>query len=594
MWLASGVPRVGAKCHDFEIRLVRQHDVGVPGALRHHHVDDDVEGLLEAFELLPGVGDRDWAIGAVEDLHFRRVGKSPGLGVLHGEARRLRDVMVGVGEEHALGEVGAVRRILALADIVVLRPRIGSAEQQAADGVDRAHQHVEDQPGAPALDAVLLGGQATERIERDRPVAQRLAVDHDGLADAGFLGKHLGEPADLCRRHPAGLLRIGERHRLEAVGEHLEGRPIGFAAHRIGALERRFHAGGERSCRIGGGIPDQRGLAVRILEHLAVLADQVGRVGELDEERLVDAAGLDHDAGHRQQHHDVLAGAHRHPFVGLGGAAGEPRLDHDRLEALVAAHRRLPVEPARRLLALVIVGAEIEQQLGVLEVGDDAGARPGQFVRHVPGGLARRGPVHHVGRAERLGEGVAVLLLDQVFSLAVMPDELARVFRPDLLEPFGDRRKSLVPADLDPLRILVGTFQRVGAPERLLEAIGIVDVVHARRAFRAYAVIVELGARDVGIDRAHDAVDHGRLDAAEVRADRAAGLDPLDLQRPRRRGRRPCRPCRRGDRRKLQVEPGEAARRADAGENSPSTWLHDRGSAGDCRRRRDKQIASVF
>ena len=93
----------------------------------------------------------------------------------------------------------------------------------------------------------------------------------------------------------------------------------------------------------------------------------------------------------------------------------------------------------------------------------------------------------------------------------------------------GDFGERLVPRDLDPLRIFVAALLRVGALQRLLEAIRVVRVVHPRRALRADAVVVELGARRVRIDRAHDAVDDGRVDAAEVRADRAARLDVLDV-----------------------------------------------------------------
>ena len=105
---------------------------------------------------------------------------------------------------------------------------------------------------------------------------------------------------------------------------------------------------------------------------------------------------------------------------------------------LLAAHRALPIEPARRLLAFEVVGAAVEEELRVLEVRQDAGAGPRQLVGNVAGGFAGGGPVHHVRRAERLGEGLAELFLDQVFALAVLPYQLGRIVGLDGLQATGD------------------------------------------------------------------------------------------------------------------------------------------------------------
>src|SRR5450830_104834 len=142
------------------------------------------------------------------------------------------------------------------------------------------------------------------------------------------------------------------------------------------------------------------------------------------------------------------------------------------------------------------------------------------------------------------------------------------------MQSCGNRREGFFPTDLDPFRVLIRPFVWVRALERFLEAIRIISIVHARGALRTDSVIVEVGARDIRIDRAHNAVHHGRLDAAKIRADRAVGLDALYLRRGGQRY--PLRGFRsRGDDRKLAVETGKTANRTDACEKDPSAGLHE-------------------
>ncbi len=439
-------------------------------------------------------------------------------------------MVVRIRVEDALRKVGALRRKLALADIEVLRPRVCAPENQPADGVDVADQHVEDEAGAPALDAVLLRRQSAERVQHRRPVTKLLAVDLDRLADPRLLGERLRESGDGGGGNVRDFLGVLRRDVLDAVGEHLERRAHRLAVDGVTALQRRLDALDVRLRRGSHRVPYQRRLAILVLEDDAGCVDELRRVGELDEKRLVDGVGVDHHLGHRQEHHDILARTHRHPLVGLARTGREPGLDHDRLHSdLLAAHRALPVEPARRLLAFEVIGAAVEEELRVLEIGQDAGAGPRQLVGNVAGRFAGGRSVHHVRGAERLGERLAELFLDQVLALPVLPHQFGRILGADFGQTLHDFGERLVPRNLDPLRVFVATLLRVGALHRLLEAVRVVRVPHPGRTLRADAVVVELGARSIGIDGPHDAVDDGGVDAAEVRADRAARLHVLNL-----------------------------------------------------------------
>jgi hypothetical protein len=185
----------------------------------------------------------------------------------------------------------------------------------------------------------------------------------------------------------------------------------------------------------------------------------------------------------------------------------------------------------------VVIGAEIEQEIGVFQIGQMAVIAPGQFVGHVPRRLAQRGAVYGVRRAEGAAPGFQIRVANEVLALAPLENQLRRIVGLDFLEPLGHERKGFFPADLDEAGVLVRPLLRIGALQRLLQPIGVVSVVHARGALGANAMVVDVGARGIGIDRLDDAIHHVALDAAEVRADGTSGLEGLDLHRLGRRRR---------------------------------------------------------
>ena len=369
---------------------------------------------------------------------------------------------------------------------------------------------------------MLLGRQAAEGVEHRRAITQLLAIERDELADARFFGKGLRQTLDGGCRHIGNYLRRFRRHVFQVVNQHLEGGARRFAIDAVGALERRLDACDKGLGAATDTVPYQGCLAILVEQDDARSVHQLRRVGVIHQERFIDGSFIDHDLGHGQHHGHVLAGAHRHPLVSLGRVMRQARLDDHDLETFFNALCPLPVEPARSLFTFEITGAEIEQQFGMFQIGQDVGASPGQLVGHVTRSLAGRGAVNHVGGAERLGEANCVVLTNQVLALAVLPDQFAWIFCLDLVQLGCDDVEGLVPADLNPARILVAALLGVGAFERLLQTVRVIGVVHARGALGADAMVVKLRARSVWINGAHHATDHGGIDTAKIRADRAA------------------------------------------------------------------------
>ena len=435
--------------------------------------------------------------------------------------------MVGVGEIHALLEVGSGWRVFALRFLEEVRGLVNLMQAQATGRIGCTHQHHHNQGGTPVLHPVFLGGQAAEGMDDYRTVADLLAVDDYGGADHRLAPELLGQGLDGGGGDPGDRLGIFGGDLRQAVDEDLEGGAHRLALDLEAALEAGHDPFGKGFGFVGGGVPDQ-GLAFVVGQDAPVLAHQLRGIGGADQKLLVDQALVDQDLGHGQQHGGIGARADRHPLVGLGPGVGQPWLHRDDLHPAGLGVGYRVVEPARPLFGLEVVAAEVQQQVGVLHVGQEAVVAPGQLVGHMAGGLAGGGAVDHRRGAEGGAPGLGELVAHQVLAVAVVPDQLTGVIGLDLFEFTRDLGQGLVPRDLLPARVLVGPFLGVGPLERGLDAVGVVGIEGTGPALGADAVVVVLGDVRVGVDDADYAVFHLDALATEVHAVHAGGVYVLD------------------------------------------------------------------
>ena len=127
----------------------------------------------------------------------------------------------------------------------------------------------------------------------------------------------------------------------------------------------------------------------------------------------------------QQQH--ILSRPYRQPFIGFGGGTGQAGFDDDDLHAAFPGIGAGVIQPAGELFGLEIVAAKIEQKVALFYIGKKAVITPSQFVGDMPGGLAGRCAADQIRGAEGLDEGLGELVADQIFAMAMLPDQFPRI-----------------------------------------------------------------------------------------------------------------------------------------------------------------------
>ena len=430
--------------------------------------------------------------------------------------------------EH-VGVVQALRRPVEARARLGLEVRLGGAVRgvgqvvavhvgdDAAGIADVAQQHVQHAAVDVAQRAVFLVGDAA--ADDDGGGAQRkgLAVDHRGGAEIGVRHQIVGYLADLRRGN--GAVRFGpfRREVLERFFEGLERRLAGDAVYVILTEQSRIS---ERRIvpslgGVGRRIPDHR-LAVFAANVIAVGVDQVGRVGPVLDERLVEAVlyFVQHAVHPRVHERQVAAQARGHPFPARG-LHGGARAHRDVLQAAadaVCEGARIATGQAR------VVAHRFSQDDQVIAVDDvvvhrrERGERVAAAV--VDGAhLALCGA--GVGCAERMGpqadpqSGMAAFVRGEAVHLHQLADVGVVAF-PDLL---GCDVEGLVPGYLNPAGVDLHALLGIGALHGRFDAVRVVHVHDGALAARAQrsGVVRAIG---VALDVHDHAVLHGGDEAA--------------------------------------------------------------------------------
>ncbi len=206
----------------------------------------------------------------------------------------------------------------------------------------------------------------------------------------------------------------------------LQNGDISLIIYPVAATQRRLNSGGKGTGRTGQFVPDQQ-LPVLVPQQRFVVGDQRRGIGRLAQEFLVDAALLDQQPCQTQQQQHILSRPYRQPFIGFGGGTGQAGVDDDDLHAAFPGIGAGVIQPAGELFGLEIVAAKIEQKVALFYIGKKAVITPGQFVGDMPGGLAGRCAADQIRGAEGLDEGLGELVADQIFAMAMLPDQFPRI-----------------------------------------------------------------------------------------------------------------------------------------------------------------------
>ena len=229
---------------------------------------------------------------------------------------------------------------------------------------------------------------------------------------------------------------------------------------------------------------------------------------------------------HGENHRGVGAGANRDPPVGLGGGAGETRVDHDELGAGF-----LGVKDEVHVLhvGLSVVAAEHDDALGALHVLPLVGllhdVERGE-VRQVHGKVAHDAEVGDLGGVEGVRHHVAVLLMAHAIVAGHAEERvgLGAVGVHVVLHLLMDELESLVPGDA----LELAGAALADALHGVLHAVGGINALHGvGDAAQADAPVRGIGVLG-GLDLLDDVVLHIGLDAAAADAvggtHRAGGL----------------------------------------------------------------------
>ena len=375
--------------------------------------------------------------------------------------------------------------------------------------IERQRRHIEAQIGGP-----LYVGVAAEDVRA-----------RAWLADIAR-----GETQDAERTDVGGAHRVlGRAHAPDQGGGLLLGELLGHAAQLL--------------ARHAGNTLDLLGIPLGDF-----LADVVHGVDALADELLVLPAILEHVPEDAPDHRDVGAGTDADIFRGVGGRAGEARIDDDHVRAvdLLAGQQVLKGDRMR----FGGVSAENDHRLGVADVVVGIGL---SAVAPGIGNACHRGRmadprlvIDRVGTPEgaELTQDVGGLVGE--FGRAEPVDGIRAVFVPQAGDLVADLIDGLIPGDAGPLPVdhLHRIFQAAVAGDELADrrALGAMgtpvdraaegglladpDAVHDLRRYRATHRAM---GTDVLLDR-HLGADRGgarRLGLADrAELDRAGGREP--------------------------------------------------------------------
>ena len=224
--------------------------------------------------------------------------------------------------------------------------------------------------------------QAALTLQRDAPALLELPSHHVVL-DVAVGGVRVGERAHVGRA--LDVVLAAQRQQCAAGLADLAGeqREIADQLHALRAVQLLGDAEAPRDGGALGGAVELGcahnvggGDAGDLLDRLGrIRADDVGEPVEalepLADERLVDEAVADDDVGEPVEERRVRAGPQRAVQDAVVGELDAPRVGRDQLRAV---ERRLLHARARDRMALGRVGADDQQDVGVLDVVERSGA----------------------------------------------------------------------------------------------------------------------------------------------------------------------------------------------------------------------------
>src|SRR5574340_129256 len=409
--------------------------------------------------------------------------------------------------------------------------------ERAPHHVGGADDMIQQVDGEAVVHGVLMALRPAEKDRGGRPVGERHAVDHDGAADAGRFAEFTCQALDGRGGSSRDLLAAGGRVLFEVCLQAREGGLARHAVDRVFALQRRA-----ARCRVivrpgrcALRVPDQRLAGLRVAGVFAVGPGEIDRVGPVAQiVRIVNSQFVNQAVGHRQGQRGVGADADGDPFVGLARGEVAHRVDHHHAHAAFArVGGKRDVGCRRVARAMALGGAGVDRVVAVLEVGHDGPRRvsdPARGVRAVAAMNAAAGNPH-VGRAERPAEGEEQKRGGGE-SRRHLEDQLARVLGAHLVEALDDLVQRFIPADRLPARVDADAFLGVGAPQRRIHAVRIVQNHDAGDAFGAQTAAAGR-ALGIAFDLDDGAIDPMREDRTTAVADGARGGNPFVLPHPR-------------------------------------------------------------
>ena len=560
----------------FEIGRLRQQHVGHVVGLVHRvgHAGHEGKACRDLGEV-PCVPEGDRRIRAVDDPHVgqrrhrhrpvvralalehpgqlrRAQCLAPGAVVANDGHQRLVQVARGrrrlplllAGRIEVLDHEAVFARLHRQMAIVARLVKAHRGADQTAGIFQRADQGRKHRAGPAAFVGTPAVVHRLAQGHGDRPQRKRLAVDHDGFADARGVEIFVGDAAYRRGLHVADGFRPFRRVLGDVLGQHLVSRPtldvgvfttllVGIDDDSMGDVVTACD-GGTRTRRIVGNgssrefVPDQRLAALRIAQVKAVRRHQVRRCGAVAQEGNVEfgqAVFAHQNMDQRKQEGRIGLGPDRHPFCGAGARRRQARLH---LNALVATNPRVRVaNHGAGAAGHVDIGADSDHVAGIRRVGRDgeaampelaiemfgmyaldALARAKAEIDRPPGGQEGRESAHVIRWCttvpETDGDTRQAGLIDQALGA-------------HSIELFSNKAECLVPGDRYEARILVAALLRIGALHRRQDAVRVVGLLHQAVSLDANLALGRMHVlrREIRFDLGGHAIDH--LDGHEIR-----------------------------------------------------------------------------
>ena len=271
----------------------------------------------------------------------------------------------------------------------------------------------------------------------------------------GGLGEHAGAAVQVALAQPVAHDR--SQRQVEIFGDIAAARHIGASAAADARLfPATIHARGADDIvcchtRTVGGRSGVEGLhsALERLETVDIAGDEF----------LVIELLVDYDLGNGAEQDRVLAGAALQVDVGLAGAVGHPRVDHDQLHpallCVMQLFRRVHAETA--IHRHHRIGADQHQPVPVSDARRSGEPRPDQGAGDALAGLVDGDTVIDRGRSDRFhqrqheGMGVDIIIAE---GADIGGDRIGAMFVDDPFEASGDIARRIAPVH----RLLLALF----------------------------------------------------------------------------------------------------------------------------------------